>query len=532
MSGFDNDIMYAKNSDYTQADNQNVSESNGLVTNGQMWIGSTALNAGGTHINVGNIVSSDSSITISYVSPNLNLITNGSIVGRTITGNSGGALVPTAGNWNTLGTGSITIAGSGSTLTTQLTGLTNHAVLVGAGTATITKLTVGTNGQVLIGATTADPAFATLTSSDSSITFTTGANTLSLQVAGGATVGKTITGTSGGAISPSSGNWNILGQDGITTAGSGSTITITPRGVGSGNMFLGEGAGNLTVSGTNNIAYGKVSLTAISSGSSNIAIGVQAMQTATGSTNTAVGAAAMSSAASTTNNIAIGPQALQNISGNSNVAVGAAAMSSAAGASTCVALGEQALQNASGSNNVAVGRQALINVASGASNIGLGTAAGSNLSTTDANNIMIGTIGTAGDNAKISIGTNGTHTTFFAQGISGVTVTGTAVLCSTAGQLGTIASSIRYKENVQPMPEDISVLHLSPVVFNYKTDESKLTQYGLIAEDVDVKFPYLCFYNEKKEPESVKYHELCVFLLHEVKKLEARVKGLERNPIG
>jgi hypothetical protein len=81
--------------------------------------------------------------------------------GQTITGDTGGALVPTAGNWNLLGSGSITTSGSGSTLTTQLTGLTNHAVLVGAGTSTITKLAVGATGNVLAGVTGADPAFTT-----------------------------------------------------------------------------------------------------------------------------------------------------------------------------------------------------------------------------------------------------------------------------------------------------------------------------------------------------------------------------------
>src|SRR6185503_9147538 len=73
MSGFDNDIMYAKNADFTSADNQNVLESNGLVTNGKLWIGSTATNAGGTHINVGSLISPNSSITIGYSSPNITL---------------------------------------------------------------------------------------------------------------------------------------------------------------------------------------------------------------------------------------------------------------------------------------------------------------------------------------------------------------------------------------------------------------------------------------------------------------------------
>lgn len=73
MSGFENDIVFAKNGDFTAADNQNVSESNGLVTNGQLWIGSTALNAGGTHINVGTLTSPLGTLTIGYSSPNITL---------------------------------------------------------------------------------------------------------------------------------------------------------------------------------------------------------------------------------------------------------------------------------------------------------------------------------------------------------------------------------------------------------------------------------------------------------------------------
>lgn len=52
MSGFENDIMFAKNADFTVSDNQNVSENNGLVLDNQVWLGSTATNIGGTHINV------------------------------------------------------------------------------------------------------------------------------------------------------------------------------------------------------------------------------------------------------------------------------------------------------------------------------------------------------------------------------------------------------------------------------------------------------------------------------------------------
>jgi len=105
----------------------------------------------------------------------------------TLTGNSGGAVGPTASNINVIGTGSITVVGTPgtSTLTAQLTGLTNHAVLVGAGTATITKIGPLTNGQLLIGSTGVDPVAGSLTSTGGTITITPGAGTLNIDIAGG-----------------------------------------------------------------------------------------------------------------------------------------------------------------------------------------------------------------------------------------------------------------------------------------------------------------------------------------------------------
>lgn len=44
--------------------------------------------------------------------------------------------------------------------------------------------------------------------------------------ASGTGLGQTITGDSGGSLSPTAGNWNILGGPGVTTSGSGSTLTI------------------------------------------------------------------------------------------------------------------------------------------------------------------------------------------------------------------------------------------------------------------------------------------------------------------
>ncbi len=101
----------------------------------------------------------------------------------TLQGNTGSPIPPVANNIFTVGSGNISISGSGNTLTTKLINLNAHAVQVGAGTDTLTQLAVGTNGQVLLGSTLSDPAFGTLTSIGSSILYTTGAHALNLDLA-------------------------------------------------------------------------------------------------------------------------------------------------------------------------------------------------------------------------------------------------------------------------------------------------------------------------------------------------------------
>lgn len=200
-----------------------------------------------------------------------------------ITGNSGGAEVPSSGNFNVLGTGSITVAGSANTETIQLTGLTNHNVLVGAGTATITNVAPSaTSGVPLISqGAAADPAFGTAVvagggtgivtttayapicggttatgafqaastglSTSGFVLTSNGASALpSFQSASASGAITTITGNSGGAESPSAGNFNIVGTGSITVAGSANTETVQLTGLTNHAVLVGAGTATIT----------------------------------------------------------------------------------------------------------------------------------------------------------------------------------------------------------------------------------------------------------------------------------------------
>ena len=71
------------------------------------------------------------------------------------------------------------------------------------------------------------------------------------------------------------------------------------------------------------------------------------------------------------------------------------------------------------------------------------------------------------------------------------------------------------------------IMNLRPVIFQYKNDESKSTQFGLIAEEVAEVVPDLVIFDKDNNPESVKYHLMAPMLLNEIQKLEARIAELE-----
>jgi hypothetical protein len=174
--------------------------------------------------------------------------------------------------------------------------------------------------------------------------------------------------------------------------------------------------------------------------------------------------------------------------------------------------------NTTGNSNTANGFAAFMNNTTGVGNIALGNFAGSNLTTGD-NNIDIGNLGVAGEANTIRIGTLGTQTATFVAGIIGRTSPrGTPVFINADGQLGTVASSARFKTEIKPMDKaSEAILALKPVTFHYKKefDPEGIPQFGLVAEDVAKVNPDLVVRDAEGTVYTVRYEAVNAMLLNE-----------------
>ena len=215
----------------------------------------------------------------------------------------------------------------------------------------------------------------------------------------------------------------------VLDASGGSTGNIVKGGglflhnFGSLNTFLGEGAGNLTMTGVANAGLGYTALQGNAVGSSNTAFGAATLQNNTnGANNTAAGAEALRFNTLGNSHTAMGFRALnRNTTGSNNVGVGVAVLN----------------WNETGSNNVGVGNLALFNE-TGSNNVGVGLNAGLN-ATTGSNNIYLGANveGVAGESNTMYLGKQGTQTKTLIAGIRGTTVAGgDMVLIDADGRLG------------------------------------------------------------------------------------------------
>lgn len=279
-----------------------------------------------------------------------------------------------------------------------------------------------------------------------------------------------------------------VAQSDNTSYGSGALASNS----GFANSAFGDAAlSNVNSAGIYDSAFGAFALSALTSGDGNSAFGTYALNLdTTGSYNTSIGNFASYFNTTGGDNISIGPFSLED--------------------------------NTSGNSNTAIGFGALIYNTTGNSNIGIGPYAGYTAST-GSNNIEIGNYGNSGDSGVIRIGTSGNQTSFYAAGINSVAVSGgVPVYINSNGQLGTVNSSIRFKEDVHDMGDASSaIFRLRPVTYRYKqayADGSKPIDYGLIAEEVAKVYPDMVVKGADGQIQTVQYQKLTPMLLNEVQK--------------
>jgi hypothetical protein len=224
--------------------------------------------------------------------------------------------------------------------------------------------------------------------------------------------------------------------------------------------------------------------------------------------NTAEGDGALSKLSSGLQNAALGTGALRdNTTGNYNTAAGINALS----------------DNVVGVQNTAVGIDALLN-SKDSHNVALGATAGENLRS-GSGNVYIGS-GIRGAFAE--------DNTTRVRNVHASPVTGRAVYVDSDNKLGTLSSSLRYKEEIKPMDKvSEAILALKPVAFRYKKeiDPAQMLSFGLIAEEVAKINSDLITRDEQGKPQTVRYEAVNAMLLNEFLKEHRKVQELEANAL-
>jgi len=238
-------------------------------------------------------------------------------------------------------------------------------------------------------------------------------------------------------------------------------------------------------------------------------------------------------------NVAVGRLALFNNTASGNTAVGMRAADANTSGVRNAALGADALcASVTATDQTAIGYNALL-VATAGGNTFVGSRAGDTI-TTGANNTGVGAgvdTDAAARTGSIAIGVSAAGTAALATVDDGLffhnalaVVAGTAVEYDGAtGQMGPIASSRRFKENVSSLADgaidSAKVYDLREVAYTLKTNGAR--EFGLIAEEVAEVYPEIVPLDAERRPQAVKYDRLTVLLLAELRKLRDRVAQLE-----
>lgn len=419
--------------------------------------------------------------------------TNGTLTINSGTGVLGISTDASATTVNVATGGAVKTAVFGSTNSTSGTGIqsgstgiginsTNGPITINSGTGIIGVSTDAINTTLNIGAGGAVKTV-TLGSTNTTSGTTVQAGSNGITLTGAVTSANAITITAGALTTTAGDMINTAGNItlGATTSSTQGTLKIGGNrflhaygAVADNNTFLGSLAGNYTLTSataTNNTGIGKSALIALTLGTQNVALGVQA-----------------------------------------------------------------GLGLTTGVNNQLIGVNCAYQLTTGSYNQLLGNLAGSAYTGAESSNILIGNnvTGTVGESNVMRIGTGtgtaaGNLNATFISGIFGKTVgvSGIPVVVDNANQLGTVVSSIRFKENVTEIKYS-KVLELNPVNFIYKDDKNKNINLGLIAEEVNEIMPELVVKDEEGIPFTVKYHELPVLLLYEIKKLRKEIDDMKK----
>jgi hypothetical protein len=412
-------------------------------------------------------------------------------------------------------------------------------------------------------------------SAGSNVTITPSGNTLTIASTGGPPTGPAGGGLSGTYPNPSvvSSNANtpnaIVSRDGsgsfsaqsLSLAGTLSLPSTNSTGIagvitisgayflhayGYGSTFLGQGAGNFTLTGSSNTGVGNDALFSLTDGSYNTAVGSGALAFNTtgagnaafgtqslvgnnGSYNSAFGLATMSSNVDGSNNAALGSGALYainhgnrnsalgddalhaNVNGDDNVAVGASALFSQVFPNFGVnvpsrntALGASALystndpSSVTAKENAAVGFRSLYSNTTGSGNTAIGVESG------DQNGLVPAY---AGGSIFISPSATGSYNTFlgwgtgvFSNNIDNCTAVGKQAYCdgpnqvrlgggeviSIGGKVGWSAlSDVRAKKDIRDISLGLDfVLQLRPVEYELKHGNGR-SDMGFVAQDIE-----------------------------------------------
>jgi hypothetical protein len=305
-------------------------------------------------------------------------------------------------------------------------------------------------------------------------------------------------------------------RDGFSNTANGAFALANNR-IADDNTATGYGALYRNTTGFQNTADGSFALSSNTLGHNNTATGYIALwKNTTGNDNTATGVSALENNSTGFLNTAVGSSALLlNDVGVANTAVGWRALQLNRENGNSTAVGASALGNSTGFENTALGTNAGVNLTDGVFNIDIGAEV----------------VGVAGESRTIRIGTTATQTRTFIAGISGATVAGgVGVIVGTNGQLGTLVSSARFKEAVQPMDKaSEAILALKPVTFRYKKelDPEGIPQFGLVAEQVEKVNPDLVARDEQGKPYAVRYEAVNAMLLNEFLKEHRKNKEQE-----